>query len=300
MTDTAEKARALRLERLQTMLDQHLSHPAAALEVLMAELRIGEHQAERWEALHAAALRDGKEQELAEAYRKVATARRLKQLSADAHAEVLMHAANFSIGALGDQKGAEGFLLGVLETVPNHLEAFTRLERRFEAEGEKLRLLDLYALVAINPPKPAADLARAAVNTIVPLPSKIRVSDESCKRLVSFAPASPGLIDVLESHCMKTGRPQLAASVRQQTLELGGLPTAVVMDQHQRLVDLYLGELNTPEQALPHVEALLGRDPSDAKALRAAERLRLLPNREVASRAAAALQEARHQLRARS
>src|SRR6476620_7502794 len=102
MPDPAEKARPLRLERLRSMLDKQLSQPPAALETLMSELRIGEAQPHLWEGLHAAAARDGKEAEMASAYRKFATDRRLKQLPADVHAEVLMHAADFFQGVMGD------------------------------------------------------------------------------------------------------------------------------------------------------------------------------------------------------
>ena len=91
------------------MLDKQLSQPPAALEALMSELRIGEAQPQLWEGLHAAAARDGKEQELAAAYRKFATDRRLKQLSPAVQAEVLMHAADFFQGVSEIPKAAKVF-----------------------------------------------------------------------------------------------------------------------------------------------------------------------------------------------
>jgi hypothetical protein len=64
-----------------------------------------------------------------------------------------------------------------------------------------------------------------------------------------------------------------------------------VPDLQRRLVDLYVGDAKTPASAIDHVEALLALDPSDAAMRKAAQRL--LSVREVASRAASALQGAR-------
>jgi tetratricopeptide (TPR) repeat protein len=293
MSDPAEKARTLRLERLQTMLDKQLSQPPAALETLMSELRIGEAQPQLWEGLHAAAARDGKEQEMAAAYRKFAADRRLKQLPTDVHAEVLMHAADFFQGVLGDPAGSEGFLRNVLEMKPDHAEAYKRLERKYEAANDDLKLVELYALVAATPPKPADEMARRAIQIITLLPAKSPLSDEACKRLLALVPASASLLSILEAHCQKTERVGLACALLELGIAGPGLPDARIVDHRRRLVDLYLGPAKTPEKAMPHVEDLLSRDSSDARARAAANTL--LSVREVASRAAAALQRARRQ-----
>jgi hypothetical protein len=293
MSDTAEKARALRLARLRSGIDERLTHPAAALETLMSELKIGQQQSELWEGLHAAAARDDLELELAEAYRKMATNRRLTQLAPPVHAAVLMHAADFSQGVLGDTDGADEFLRGVLEVTPDHAEAFSRLERRFTEAGDDLRLVELYALVASAPPKSPDDLARRAVNIIAQLPAKSRVSDAGCTRLLALLPASSSLINVLEAHCRKTNRFALACTLIEQAMEKYALPEARIVELRRRLVELYTGPANVPEKAIAHVEELLLRDSSDTQARAGAERL--LSNREVASRAAAALQRARRQ-----
>jgi hypothetical protein len=96
---------------------------------------------------------------------------------------------------------------------------------------------------------------------------------------------------VLETHCIKTRRAGLACALIEQAIETCGFSDARVLDQRRRLIDLYLGDVATPEKAMPHVEELLHRDAGDARAKAAAERL--LANREVASRAAAVLQEVR-------
>src|SRR3954447_1411131 len=110
MPETADKSRALRLQRLRTMLETQVERPEAALETLMSELRLGEPQFELWKGLHAAADRDGKELELAEAYRKVAVDRRLKQLAPAMQGQILMHAADFHQGVLGDSEGGDAYL----------------------------------------------------------------------------------------------------------------------------------------------------------------------------------------------
>jgi tetratricopeptide (TPR) repeat protein len=291
MTDTAAKARAMRLERLRSMLDGGLGDPRAALETLMGELRVGEAQPELWERLHAASVRDGKEAELGGAYAKIAKDRRLKQLSPAVHAEVLMHAADFLQGVRGDGEGAAAFLVGVLEVAPTHAEAFNRLERRFEAAGDELRLVELYAVVAATPPKPAEEMARRALKIVTSLTAKTPLSDDGCKGLLAFAPANLALLGALETHCRKTGRLHLACDLFEQAILGPGLPEVKVIELRRRLIELYMGEAGKPDRAIAHVEALLQRDPNDAQARTTAERL--IPRPKVASRAAAALQQAR-------
>jgi hypothetical protein len=293
MSDPAEKARSLRLERLQTMLDKQLSQPPAALETLMSELRIGEAQPQLWERLHAAAARDGKESDMAAAYRKFAADRRLKQLPVEVQADVLMHAADFFQGVLGDPEGSETFLRSVLEMQPDHVEAYRRLERKYEAASDDLKLVELYALVAATPPNPADEMARRAIKIITLLPAKSPLSDDACKKLLALLPASSSLLSILEAHCQKTERVGLACALLELGITSPGLPDARIIDHRRRLVDLYLGPAKTPEKAMPHVEDLLGRDSTDARARAAANTL--LSVREVASRAAAALQRARRQ-----
>ena len=290
MSKTAEKARALRVERLTTMLATRIEKPEIALEALLLELADGALHDELWEGLHAGAIRDGKEPELAAAYRKVATGHRLDQLAPAAQVEVFMHAADFFQGVLGDGAGAEQFLQQVLEHVPTYSEAFARLERRYNAAHDNRRLVELYATAAASPPKPADELARTALNLIVHLPAQSPLSDEACKRLLAFLPHSPTIVDVLETHCKKTGRAALACALLEQAIGDSSLPETSKQDLRRRLVDLY-DEAGTPERSIAHVEQLLVKDPSDSSAREAAERL--LAIREVASRAAAALQQAR-------
>jgi hypothetical protein len=279
MSDTAAKARAMRLDRLRSMLEKKLENPLPALETLMAELRVDEAQPELWEGLHAAAVRDGKERDLADAYRKFAADRRLRKLSPAAHSEVLMHAADFFQGILGDGEGAEGFLCNVLDVAPGHAEAFNRLERRFEAAGDELKVVELYATVAATPPKPPDELARRALKVVTLLSAKTPLSDDGCRGLLSLVPANSAILNTVEAHCRKTGRVALACELLERAIEGQGLSEVKIVEQHRRLIDLYMGEANAPAKAISHVADLLRRDPSRHHSCRRLSRGRRAPAR---------------------
>jgi hypothetical protein len=295
MSATIEKARALRLQRLKSMLEQRLDNSAAALEVLISEILIKQPQLELWEKLHGAADRDQVEIELAAAYANVTSPRRLHQLEPWAQAVVLMHAADFHQGVVGDADGAQMFLERVQQIVPGHAESFARLERRFESLGDQRGLVELYAVVGAAEPKLADVLASKALNKIVPLPATAPLSEEACKKVVALARTHPALFDVLDAHCRKTKRFQLACELAESSLVGKALPNPVALKQRRRLIELYTGDAGAPAKAIGHIEALLAADPSDAVARAGAERL--LSNREVAPRAAAALQAARRHSR---
>lgn len=295
MVTPAEKARSLRLGRLASMIEARLEHPAAALEALLSELKIGEAQTELWEGLHAASARDGKEAELAEAYAKATSSHRLGQLNPNAQAALLMHAADFTQGVLGDGAAAEALLERVIEICPGHPEAFARLSRRFDAAKDHKRLAELYAAVASAPPRSADELVHAAVNVVGALPAKSPISERACKRLLALVPASLSIVDVLEAHCKKTERPALACELIEQTLTEHELPKKSVIDLRRRVITLYIESTGYPERAMPHVEALFAEDVNDSHARAYAERL--LSNRLVASRAAQLLQQARRSTR---
>ncbi len=298
MSATAEKARAQRLERLQLSVDRYLEHADAALEILMSELQTGELHPESWEGLHAAAARDGKEPELTRAYEKITLDRRLKQLNPEERGSVLLHAADFFQGIVGDGTAAEGFLWRVLESVSDHRDAFARLERRFSEAEDRVRLAELYALVAANPPKPAGALAKAAIDVVSLLPSRSPLSDEACQRLLVLLPVCQALLGVLETHCRNTGRFGLACALLEKSLDGSHLPKAEVVERRRRLIELYIGDAKAPEKALTHIETLLNQEPTDSQARAAAERLLRYP--QVCSQAAAALQAARQNARDRA
>jgi tetratricopeptide (TPR) repeat protein len=242
--------------------------------------------------MHVAAA-SGKEQELAAAYRALAAGRRLKQTSPDIAAEVLIHAAHYFQGMLGDVATAEQFLMSALAAAPTHLDAFERLEKKYEALPDKRRLLELYGKVGANPPKPAVELAGKAVNALVPMTAKTPLADDACKGLTGLGRASSSLLEALDAHCLKTGRAKLACSLIEHALQKSYLPEALAVDRRRRLVELYLNEGEQPEKAIGHVEILLQRDPNDPAARAATKRL--VSIRALADRVSAMLQDLRRQ-----
>lgn len=294
MSDTADKARAQRLARLKTTLETKLDQPPAAIEALLLELEAGESQTELWEQLHAAAARDGAEQALGAAYTKVAGSQRMNRVEPKARAEFYLHVADYFQGVLGDAATCESYLEKVAQTVPGHPIAYARLEPRVEAAPDPRRALELYASAASAPPIAPATLAVKAMNRLLLLPAKQPLADDACKKLVELVPAVPRLLNALEGHCRATQRPALAAWLIEAALLDPSLPSPIVVEQRARLIDLYMGDAANPAAAIDHVEDLLMRDPGDAAVRKVAERL--LGVNEVASRAAAALAQARRSL----
>ncbi|WP_146651332.1 hypothetical protein [Labilithrix luteola] len=289
---SAEKARDHRRERLRMSLEVRLDNPLMVLDWLLAELSAGDSLAELWEKFHVNAVRDGREKEVADGYRHTVAGPRMRRLPPRQQAEVLMHAVDFTSGVLGDAEGATALLERVIELVPDHEDAFGRLERRLEKSMASRRLVELYARVAATPPKPPQVLATQALHRLVTIVPSDMVSDDGCRKLVTLVPVNAKLLDAIEAHCRATKRAALAAEVLEAALGIDvASDEAVKKSRRRRLIELYTGELAKPSPAIDHVERVLERDPHDSVALKAADRL--MSQREVGSRAAAALQAAR-------
>lgn len=290
----AEKARELRVQRLRHSLDTRLDNPMAAIDALMAEAGDGDLQPELWERLHAAATRDSRTGDLAEAYRHAAKSPRMRRLDEAAQACVLLHGADFFRGVLGDPDGEGDFLERVVAIIPGHADAFPRLERRLEKLGDDRRLVELYSAVVFDPPRPPPVIATQALHRLVRVQPQSPVADEVLRRLVVLAGGNPKLLNALDAHCRATKRFGLACDLIERAIaveEASGAASDLVHERRKRLVELCFGEAAAPARAIDQVEHLLDADPRDAFALKAADRL--MSQREVASRAAAALQQAR-------
>lgn len=290
----AEKKRNERVQRLRATLEQRLDNPMPALEALIMEVGEGDARPDLWELLHAAAIRDKREADSATAYTRCVNGPRMSRLSAEGLAIVLMHAADFFQGVRGDGKSAEAFLERVIAADPGHVDAFTRLERLLEKQLDSRRLVELYAKVAAAPPRAVNVLAMQAFNRVLQL-KDAPLSDDACRNLVVLVPSHPKLLDTLEAHCRSTKRPLLACELIERAIVADDSSEDLTAQRRLRLLELYIGEAATPASAIEHLEALLERDPTDAKVLGLGDKL--LSVREIASRAAAALQGAR---RARS
>lgn len=286
-----ERTRSHRLDRLRKSLEDRLVDAVPAIDALMAELGEGCPHDDLWQQLHSAATRDGMQPGVADAYHKCTAGPRMKRLSREARAAVLMHACDFFENVSRDEVAAESYLARVLDTVPGHADAFVRLERHVERSRDPVKLLELYAKVAGAPPRPAAVLANQALNNLLLLNAKRPLSEDSCKRLLALVPVAPRILDALEKHCCATERHRLACSLIEQALVESSMPESAVVQWRTRLLELYMGDAASPAEAMPHVEALLERDPTHAKALDTAKKL--LGTRAVETRAAEALRNAR-------
>jgi glutathione S-transferase len=216
MIQNADHDRAGRLDHLRRMLAGRLDDAAAAIETLLCELEQGDPRTSDWEGLHIAATRDDCEIELGTAYQQVLTRPRLRHLDAAQQVRVLVHAADFFQGILGDSELARAFLQRVLEVDPDHGEAFDRLERAYTSVDDQRELIRLYALVARNPPIPPEAIASKAAELIGSLPSFLALPEDVCNRLLAVVPMSSELLDVICAHCQRTGRRHLSASLRER------------------------------------------------------------------------------------
>jgi hypothetical protein len=291
----SEKARDLRVARLQLSLAQKMGNPMAVVDQLMAEMSDGDPQVDLWEKFHAAALRDHCEAAVAEAYKRAIAGPRMKRLPAESQANVLMNAANFFQGILGDMNGAGEMLAKVVVVTPANDDAFNRLEKKLERDNDDRKLVELYATVAGHSSRKPEVLAQQALLRLVKVTPANPLSDDACRKLVALVPANAKVLDVVEQHCRATKRAVLAGEVIEKAINEDTVASdALTKQRRQRAVDVFI-EANAPSRAMDHIEKLLEWDFNDSVALRGCERL--MSNREVSSRAAAALQKAR---RARS
>lgn len=273
--DKEAKAQKIRIKRLATMLSTGLSNPASAIDALIAEMKVGEPRPSMWEGMHAIAAEGGQEAQLAKAYEQLTSSRQFATLEEAIRSQVLIHAAHFSLGIRGDAEAADRYFLRALAAVPDHLEVFSMLESKYTARDDKRPLLTLYGTVGRRPPKPPIELAARAANILIPWPATQPLDDAICVGLGSLVPASTPLLEALQNHCKKTGREALVISILERALESEHTDDKTGASLRGRLVALYPD--NSAERALPHLRALLERDPRDKAARAVMRRLVLLP-----------------------
>lgn len=291
----AEKARELRVARLKVALSQKMANPMAVIDQLMAEMSDGDPQVVLWEQFHAAALRDHCEPAVSEAYKRAIAGPRMKRLPPESQANILMNGANFFQGILGDMNGASEMLARVVAVAPANEDAFNRLEKKLERDNDDKRLVELYATVAGHSSRKPEVLAQQTLLRLVKVTPATPIADDACRKLVTLVPANPKILDVVEQHCRATKRVMLAGEIVEKAIADDTVASdALTKQRRQRAVDIFI-EVAAPSRAMDHVEKLLELDFNDPVALRGCEKL--MSNREVSSRAAAAMQKAR---RARS
>ncbi len=288
--ESGTKGPPLRIEQLASYLEDQLAHEQQVLDLLVVAQARGQQNLELWDKLHAAALRDDRLVELAAAYEKLGQDRRVKIMPPQHQAQVFLNSARFFLRALGDLDAAESSLERVLGLVPGHTEAFELLKRILDDKGDREKLAMLY-LTSVGP-RTEKDIALANLRAALGLlpESDAERTMKVAQQILRLDPGDEGALAALDERLSAAGKfPELARSLEQALAADPPMPDEQRMPVHARLVELYDDKLPEVERAMPHVEALLAADPSHAGARRVASRL--VTNRSMAARAAAALEK---------
>lgn len=277
----------LKLETLSEVLAEKLTNPGAVLETLVTALAKGQHPATEWEALHAAASRDGVLAELAFAYEGALSGRRIKLVSPGNQAEAFLHAAEFFADHFNDPDGAIGYAEKALGAAPTHTGAFALLERVLRAKGDLSRLAQAYLDLAATERERERqlELLRAGTALVDDLEGADALAIELYQRILRLDPTDQAALATLTARFEATGKHRESVRLLEQALSRADGEAA--LELRRRLIRLYTEEIGEPPRAMPHVEAVLDASPGDESALAAAEAL--LEHRMMAPRAVTVL-----------
>ena len=132
---------ALKLDRAASIIEKKLEQEPLILELLVGSAVKGQAQRQMWDALHVAAVRDGRVAELGAAYDQLLQSTKMKLLLAPVLAEVLTRAAAFFEDIAADADKAIGLLQRALGAAPASAEAFTRMEALLNARQDNRALI---------------------------------------------------------------------------------------------------------------------------------------------------------------
>ena len=241
-----------------------------------------------WKELHEAAVKHDRASQLAFAYESAAAGRKLKTFLPQVQAEVLYRAATFFADQLGDEVGAATYLEKALAAHAGHAGAFERLDALLTRTEDHKRLAELCVQTAQHRQRPEQiELLKRAASLF----EKAGLDDKSIETfqsLVRLDAQDEELRNALEQKFIKANRFRDVARMLEQALT--GEPPPAQEEQNRirsKLIEVFANQLKEPERAMPHVEALLEREPHNADARRVA--MRLLESKGLAARAAAAL-----------
>ena len=269
--------------------DSKLEKEDEVLEALVLGLARNQVPADTWSKLHLAAVRDDRLAELALAYESLSNGKRLKTMPPAVVAEFFFRASTFFSDAFSDELGAIAYLERALAASPSHAASFEKIEHLLtKAEGHK-KLADLCASLA--PHRPRAEqpalLRRAAELYETEGTADDRIIEIN-QQILRIEPQDEKTRERLEARFLKANRHRDIARLLEQAMTADPPPgDAYALQARGRLIELYAGQLREPERSIPHVEALLAKDPSNEEARRVATRL--LEVKGLAARAAAAL-----------
>ena len=117
---------------------------------------------------------------------------------------------------------------------------------------------------------------------------------ETYQQILRLDPQDEGTRELLEARYLRANRHRDVTRLLEQALTTDPPPTEeYALKVRARLIELYAGQLHEPERSMPHIEALLAREPSHDEARRVATKL--LEVKGLAARAAGALAAAHDQ-----
>ncbi|HVY46611.1 MAG TPA: hypothetical protein VHB21_12070, partial [Minicystis sp.] len=290
-------AKLMSVEQVRTILRTKLEDEARILDTLVAEAVASRPHADLWKALHEAASRDDLLPEVAFAYEQLARGKRLKSAPSSVQADVLMHAARFFMDVFGDSDGTTEFLERVVALQPDHAEAIPALERVLIQAQNWPALAELYERTAParRDPKEQIALLTRAAELLDRNPAETERVVALYEKLLAIDPNQPRVRRALETRYLLAGRPADAAAFLERVLASDAPPDdAEAFAMRTRLMGLYAGELGELEKALPHIQALLAKDPAHEKARLVA--MQLLERPQTRGRAAEVLADVFHAL----
>lgn len=278
---------------------QPLEREEEVLDSFVTMLGHGQLEPDAWDHLHAAARRDGRIAELAFAYEAVAQGKRLKTMAPAILAELNFHAGRFFSEVFGDDFGATAYLERAVAAAPGSLAssgAFDRLVVLLTKAENWRRLAEVYVESAGHRPRvEQVSLLRLAAELFDRVPGESEKATEIFQQLLRLDPHDEAARSALEGRYLRANRIRDVARLLEQALTTDPPPDPAYEKRlRARLVELYAAQLHEPERTMPHVEALLGLDPTHAEGHRVASKLLIIKG--LAARAAAALAQAHERL----
>jgi len=261
------------------------------LDAVISALGRDQLPSDTWVKLHAAAARDQRTAELAFAYEGASQGKLLRTLVPQAMSEFLFHAAEYFAEVMGDEAGSASYLERALDVFPGHEAAFLRLSDHLESKGQIRPLAQLtFSIAAHRARADQVELLRRAAALFEKAGLEERAI-EAYQQILRIVPHDGETRELLEGHFLQANRHRDIARLLEQAISAEPkLDSTEELKLRVRLLDLYVHQLKEPERTVPHVEAILAIDPSNDAAARTAQKL--LPNKSLAARAAAALADA--------
>lgn len=281
-------------EGLDDQLNVRLEQVDAVVETLVAMLSKGEPTSDLFFRLNQAALRDGRLADLAFAYEQVTQERRVRSLTPEVQGALYGTVAEFYEELMGDRDSALIWAEKAVTAQPCIEPHFVRLERWIVSSGAATsRLARPRVAVAKTVAEPQARrgwLAQALFELSAETNPGIAI--ETLEAALQVDPDYSEAAATLDTYMIQAGRFRDAGRRMEARLSNEQLSSQETIAIRERLLSLYTTEMADPFKAIGQVEALLTKDPANALAIAACEKLSSVAS--VASRAITALADAHY------